>query len=90
MRHYGRRGAWPARREERAYREYVSDEQRSRRGCIGGQMVDLSLSGCLVMACSPVEIAADLRNELTGLCDQRFYFRTGQRVFGAIVGRLPV
>jgi imidazolonepropionase-like amidohydrolase len=26
-----------ARREERAYREYVSDEQRSQAGCIGGQ-----------------------------------------------------
>jgi hypothetical protein len=26
-----------ARREERAYREYVSDEQRSQPGCIGGQ-----------------------------------------------------
>ena len=24
-------------REERAYREYVSDEQRRRAGCIGGQ-----------------------------------------------------
>ena len=26
-----------ARREERAYREYVSDEQRSQAGCIGVQ-----------------------------------------------------
>ena len=26
-----------ARREERAYREYVSDEQRSQAGCIDGQ-----------------------------------------------------
>ena len=26
-----------ARREERAYREYVSDEQRSQAGCLGGQ-----------------------------------------------------
>lgn len=33
----GRRGARPARREERAYREYVSDEQRSPAGCIGGR-----------------------------------------------------
>ena len=33
----GRRGARPARREERAYRAYVSDEQRSPAGCIGGQ-----------------------------------------------------
>ena len=33
----GRRGARPARREERAYRAYASDEQRSPAGCIGGQ-----------------------------------------------------
>src|SRR5207253_1842813 len=33
----GRRGAHPARREERAYRVYESDEQRSPAGCIGGQ-----------------------------------------------------
>src|SRR5207253_8982632 len=33
----GRRGARPARREERAYRVYESDEQRSPAGCIGGQ-----------------------------------------------------
>ena len=26
-----------ARREERAYREYVSDEQRSQAGCLGVQ-----------------------------------------------------
>ena len=29
-------GARPARREERAYRAYVSDEQRRPAGCIGG------------------------------------------------------
>ena len=34
---FGRRGARPARREERAYREYVSDKQRCPAGCIGGQ-----------------------------------------------------
>ena len=33
----GRRRARPARREERAYRAYVSDEQQSPAGCIGGQ-----------------------------------------------------
>src|SRR5918993_1743321 len=33
----GRRGACPARREERAYRVYASDEQRSPAGCIGVQ-----------------------------------------------------
>jgi hypothetical protein len=33
----GRRGARPARREERAYQVYGSDEQRSPAGCIGGQ-----------------------------------------------------
>jgi hypothetical protein len=35
--HSGRRGAWLARREERAYRAYVSDEQRRQPGCLGGQ-----------------------------------------------------
>ena len=34
---YGRRGARLARREELAYREYGSDEQRSQTGCIGVQ-----------------------------------------------------
>jgi len=33
----GRRGARLARREERAYRAYASDEQRRQAGCIGGQ-----------------------------------------------------
>ena len=33
----GCRGARLARREECAYREYVSDEQRRQTGCIGGQ-----------------------------------------------------
>ena len=37
MRHSGRRGARIARREEGACREYVTDEQRSEAGCIGGQ-----------------------------------------------------
>jgi hypothetical protein len=32
------RGARIARREERAYREYASDEQRSEAGCIAGRM----------------------------------------------------
>jgi NADPH:quinone reductase-like Zn-dependent oxidoreductase len=36
--HRGRRGARLARREERAYREYVSDEQRRQSGCIAGRM----------------------------------------------------
>src|SRR5687768_3761066 len=44
---FGRRGASPARREERAYRAYVSDEQRSPAGCIGGQTGNLVLSGPL-------------------------------------------
>lgn len=39
----GRRDARPARREERAYRAYVRDEQRRRAGCIGGQMSNLFL-----------------------------------------------
>ena len=33
----GRRGARPARHEELAYREYVSDELRRRPGWTGGQ-----------------------------------------------------
>jgi hypothetical protein len=33
---YGRRGARLAKREERAYREYARDEQRSQPGWIGG------------------------------------------------------
>ena len=36
--HRGRRGARPARREEGEYREYLTDEQRSGTGCIGGRM----------------------------------------------------
>ena len=40
---FGRRGARPARREERAYRAYVSDEQRRPAGCLGAQSGDLIL-----------------------------------------------
>jgi DNA-binding beta-propeller fold protein YncE len=36
--HRGRRGAPPARRDDREYREYWREEQRSRRGCIAGRM----------------------------------------------------
>src|SRR6266513_6158183 len=36
--HRGRRGAPLTRRDDRAYREYVSEEQRSQRGCIAGRM----------------------------------------------------
>jgi MFS transporter, DHA3 family, macrolide efflux protein len=36
--HRGRRGAPPARRDDREYREYLREEQRSRRGCIAGRM----------------------------------------------------
>ena len=35
--HRGRRGARPARREEGAYGQYSTDEQRGA-GCIGGRM----------------------------------------------------
>ena len=58
--HSGRRGARLARREERAYREYVSDEQRSQAGCIGGQ------SGTLIRG--RVLISVRLPNGWTG-CD---------------------
>src|SRR5206468_5537107 len=36
--HRGRRGAPMTRRDDRAYREYVREEQRSQRGCIAGRM----------------------------------------------------
>ena len=36
--HRGRRGAPLARRDEREYREYLNEEQRSQRGCIAGRM----------------------------------------------------
>src|SRR5712692_10559570 len=36
--HRDGRGAPPARRDEREYREYLSEEQRSRRGCIARRM----------------------------------------------------
>jgi hypothetical protein len=42
-----------ARREERAYREYVSDEQRSQAGCIGGQNGTLIRGRALVGAEEP-------------------------------------
>ena len=38
----GRRGARMARREERAYQVYVSDEQRRQPGCLGGQSLTYS------------------------------------------------
>ena len=36
--HRGRRGAPVARRDDREYRHYLSEEQRSHPGCIGGRM----------------------------------------------------
>src|SRR2546427_1591126 len=36
--HRDGRGAPPARRDDREYREYLSEEQRSRRGCIARRM----------------------------------------------------
>ena len=36
--HRGRRGAPLARRDDREYREYLREEQRSQRGCIAGRM----------------------------------------------------
>ena len=47
----GRRGACPARREERAYRVYVSDEQRSPAGCIGVQNRAVIPGRALTIAC---------------------------------------
>jgi putative ABC transport system permease protein len=36
--HRGRRGAPMTRRDDRAYRDYVREEQRSQRGCLAGRM----------------------------------------------------
>src|SRR5438034_11721288 len=36
--HRGRRGAPMTRRDDREYREYLREEQRSQRGCIAGRM----------------------------------------------------
>src|SRR5437870_8319234 len=36
--HRGRRGAPLTRRDDREYREYLREEQRSQRGCIAGRM----------------------------------------------------
>jgi hypothetical protein len=36
--HRDGRGAPPARRDDREYREYLSEEQRSRRGCLARRM----------------------------------------------------
>src|SRR5207247_2249872 len=36
--HRGARGAALTRRDDRAYRPYMSEEQRSQRGCIAGRM----------------------------------------------------
>src|SRR5262245_58443521 len=36
--HRGRRGARVARRDDREYREYLSEEQRRQSGCITGRM----------------------------------------------------
>jgi hypothetical protein len=36
--HRGRRCARPARRDEREYREYLTEEQRSPTGCSAGRM----------------------------------------------------
>jgi PadR family transcriptional regulator, regulatory protein PadR len=36
--HRGRRGALLTRRDDREYREYLREEQRSQRGCIAGRM----------------------------------------------------
>ena len=44
---FGHRGARARQGAERAYREYVSDEQRSPAGCIGGRARFLSSAGAL-------------------------------------------
>jgi hypothetical protein len=48
-----------ARREERAYREYVSDEQRSPAGCIGGQTGQIVSVGTLRPTCGGLRECAD-------------------------------
>ena len=49
--HRDRRGARLARREEGEYREYLTDEQRSKAGCIGGRMQRDFHHGLLVLLC---------------------------------------
>jgi hypothetical protein len=58
-----------ARREERAYREYVSDEQRSQAGCIGGQSGTVSRGRVLSRAA--VVLSACLRSFESRLPDHR-------------------
>src|SRR5438128_4634963 len=49
---YPERGARLARREERAYREYVSDEQRSQAGCPARRTVKYWLGQDTSFACT--------------------------------------
>src|SRR5712691_9349896 len=72
--HRDGRGASPARRDDREYREYLSEEQRSRRGCIARRMQPdfhhglLRADGILMMA-----VRRSLRHEpsaMTGACDR--------------------
>src|SRR3954471_4670085 len=52
--HRGRRGAPAARRDDREYGQYLSEEQRSRRGRIGGRMqssLQHGLLAALLIAC---------------------------------------
>src|SRR5688500_16579784 len=48
--HRGRRGAPLARRDDRAYREHVSEEQRRQRGCVAGRMQRAFQHGLLILA----------------------------------------
>jgi predicted permease len=49
--HRDGRGAPPARRDDREYREYLSEEQRRRRGCIACRMQPDFHHGLLVLLC---------------------------------------
>src|SRR6185503_13208825 len=48
--HRDGRGAPPARRDDREYREYLSEEQRRRRGCIARRMQPEFRHGLLSLA----------------------------------------
>jgi hypothetical protein len=56
--HRDRRGALPARRDDREYREYLSEEQRSRRGCIARRMQPDFHHGLLSHTMFPIYVAA--------------------------------
>src|SRR5688500_10418562 len=64
--HRDGRGAPPARRDDREYREYLSEEQRRRRGCIARRMQPAFYHGLLegVRSADPLLGADEARESL--------------------------